>query len=98
MGNCHSCGQAIEARERIRRADECLQCGRDLHCCRNCRHFDPALHNQCREVVAEWVSDKERANFCDYFDFASSTGNRPGGDGKSPEELAREKFRKLFKS
>jgi hypothetical protein len=98
MGSCHACGQAIETVEKIRRTDECPQCGRDVRCCRNCRHFDPGLHNQCREVVAEWVSDKERANFCDYFVLADSKGTHPRGDGKSPEDLAREKFRKLFKS
>jgi len=98
MGNCHACGQAIDAKEKILRTDECPQCGRDLRCCRNCRHFDPALHNQCREVVAEWVSDKERANFCDYFVLAVSAGTNPRGGGKSPEEMAREKFRKLFKA
>ena len=97
MGSCHACGAVIETREKIRRADECSQCGRDLRCCRNCRHFDPAVHNQCREVVAEWVADKERANFCDYFELADSAGSAPRGEGKSPEELAREKFHKLFK-
>jgi len=98
MGTCHACGRAIDASEKIRRTEECPQCGRDLRCCRNCRHFDPAVHNQCREVVAEWVSDKERANFCDYFELAVTSAATTRGAGKSPEELAREKFKKLFKS
>ena len=98
MGACHACGREIPAGEKIRRADECAGCGRDLRCCRNCRYFDPKVNNQCREVVAEWVSDKERANFCDYFELAQGPRSAPAGGGKSPEELAREKFKKLFGS
>lgn len=98
MGACHACGKEIAAAGKIRRSDECEGCGRDLRCCRNCRHFDPTVNNQCREVVAEWVSDKERANFCDYFELAAGGPRGPQRGGKSAEELAREKFKKLFGS
>ncbi len=49
------------------RGGTCPQCGSDLHCCLNCRFYDPAKHNQCAEPQAEWVRDKESANSCDYF-------------------------------
>jgi hypothetical protein len=32
-----------------------------------CLYFDAAAAQQCREPVAENVSDKLRANFCGYF-------------------------------
>jgi hypothetical protein len=32
-----------------------------------CVFYDPALGQQCREPVAESVTDKQRANFCGYF-------------------------------
>jgi hypothetical protein len=32
-----------------------------------CVFFDPAAPQQCREPVADLVSDKQRANFCGYF-------------------------------
>ncbi|HMC82887.1 MAG TPA: hypothetical protein VKL61_06605 [Candidatus Polarisedimenticolia bacterium] len=35
------------------------------------------VHNQCEELVAEWVSDKERANYCDYFAFSEGGGPVP---------------------
>lgn len=38
-----------------------------LHVCRMCLHYDPAVARQCREDDAEEVKDKERPNFCDYF-------------------------------
>lgn len=32
-----------------------------------CEFYDTSVAKSCREPVAEEVSDKERANFCDYF-------------------------------
>jgi hypothetical protein len=32
-----------------------------------CEFYDPRVAKSCREPVAEEVQDKERANFCDYF-------------------------------
>jgi hypothetical protein len=32
-----------------------------------CVYYDTAAPQQCREPVAENVSDKQRANFCGYF-------------------------------
>jgi hypothetical protein len=74
---CHRCGRDIGALERVGRRDACLGCGGDLHCCRNCRFFDVACHNQCREPQAERQVDKERGNFCEYFSFAETAGGGP---------------------
>jgi hypothetical protein len=49
-----------------RRAD-CLACGAELHVCRLCRHYDTRKAKQCRELAAEEVKNKTRANFCDWF-------------------------------
>jgi hypothetical protein len=95
MLSCHACGREMLVGEKILRRDECPRCGKDLRCCRNCRHFDPGVHNQCREVVAEWVADKERGNFCEYFDPAASPRQV---DRRGAEDAAREKWRKLLKS
>ena len=98
MRHCRACGAEIEIAEKVLRTGECPECGRDLHGCLNCRHHLPSAHNQCLEPVAEWVSDQERANFCDYYSFADSPGRGESGAGKSSEEEAREKWKRLFKS
>ena len=98
MRICHACGAEIQSSEKILRTDECRQCGRDLRCCRNCRHYQPSAHNQCLEPVAEWVAEKEKANFCDYFSFADKTTGSPPRSGDSSEKTAREKWEKLFRS
>lgn len=54
--------------DRVGRRDECSQCSADLHCCKNCRFYDASSYNECRESSADVVREKERANFCDYFE------------------------------
>ena len=67
---CNNCASEIQVMDQIRVTDKCKSCGTDLHTCRNCRHFSAHAHNQCDETQAEWVRDKERSNFCDYFETA----------------------------
>ena len=42
-------------------------CDTWLHCCRNCAFFAPGSANDCREPRAEPVTDREQANFCEWF-------------------------------
>jgi len=96
--HCHECGTAVKLLPgmKIARTETCGKCDADLHCCRNCRFFDPGRHNQCAETQAEWVQEKSRANFCDYFE--PRTGillvQRTGGG----TDDARKKFDSLFKN
>ncbi len=64
---CAACGAELGHVERVGRRDACPACGADLRVCRQCRFFDPAVADACREPVAEHVADKTRANFCDHF-------------------------------
>jgi hypothetical protein len=65
---CWKCGSPLpELLLPLPRQEECLHCRAQLHVCRMCVYFDPAVAQQCREPVAEPVSDKQRANFCGYF-------------------------------
>lgn len=45
----------------------CSSCGADTRSCRNCRFWSPGAWHDCAERVDDPVSDKERGNFCDYF-------------------------------
>jgi len=89
---CFACGRAVElaSGERVGFRDTCSGCSADLHVCRNCLHHDPTAYNECRESSAERVSQRERANRCDYF--------RPGeGSGNPAETPARDALDELFK-
>jgi hypothetical protein len=92
---CYHCGGEIKIEGYISRMAECPNCAADVHCCLNCENYDPAAYNRCREPQAEWVSDREKANFCDYF-----TPNRlmPSSNrGLTAAEEARRAFENLFK-
>jgi hypothetical protein len=95
---CWKCGATTEVKpgERIASRDECAHCGADLHSCRNCRFYDTSKNNQCAEPQAEWVRDKEAANYCDYFQPASQVGARPPTSVVS--QNAKKKFDSLFRS
>ncbi len=64
---CFKCEKANSYQGKIGRREECLHCRSDLHSCKNCHFFDAQAYNQCRESSADVVQEKERANFCDYF-------------------------------
>ena len=98
---CWKCGGALqELLLPLPRHEECLHCRAQLHVCRMCLYFDTAAPQQCREPVADNVTDKQRANFCGYFqinpqayadpsDQAADSGKLDAlfGDG-TPEEAA----------
>lgn len=90
---CHRCGAEVGHVGRVGRRDACLQCGSDLRCCRNCHLYDPALHNQCRESQAERQVDKERGNFCEFFEFHTAPA---GVAADEPARGARARLDELF--
>ncbi len=90
---CYNCKTQIAIEGQPARSETCPSCSSYLHCCRNCRFYDPAAHNQCREPQAEWVKDKEMANFCDFFEAASESQSREA----SKREEALKKLNELFK-
>lgn len=49
------------------RYEECSTCNADLHACISCKNYAPGNSDDCNEDRAEFVLDKEKANFCDFF-------------------------------
>jgi hypothetical protein len=93
--NCSACSAEIDlgAGARIGFRDCCDHCGADLHTCSNCDFHDPSAYNECRESSAERVSERERANRCDYFD----PGGQTGGDAMRVKGKALGELDSLFK-
>ena len=92
--SCWKCGSGLEdVPVPLRRRDECPACAADLHVCRMCEFYDTSVAKSCREPVAEEVTDKERANFCDYF--RSRSGLRAAG-GVGDAAAARAQLDALF--
>ena len=65
---CWNCGSELKnLLLPFSRYEECSTCNADLHVCIACKNYDPATSDSCREQRADFVLDKEKANFCDYF-------------------------------
>lgn len=69
QGTCWHCGRKLQERDYGREA-RCPECDKPTHACRNCRFYSPGAPGQCLEPVADPVGDKQRANFCGYFEAA----------------------------
>lgn len=82
----------VQSRNRL-----CPQCGSDLHCCKNCVHYDEKLASKCREPNGEWIADRAAVNDCPYFEFAQTKGASDEGTNAEAER-AKEAFRALFRT
>lgn len=74
----------------VSRREECAACRAEIHVCRMCRHYDPRVSDQCREERAEAVTDKTRANFCDYYDISPDAWQAGDKGGQSSARSAAE--------
>lgn len=97
---CWKCHKETNIEKPVR-GDECPFCHADLHVCKSCDFYESGAHNDCRESSSEFVNDKERGNFCDYYRTSRSLKVSDGtlGDaagGKSKSDAARDAFNALF--
>lgn len=86
--NCCFCSETIAIEQKISRRDTCPRCDRDLRCCKQCHFFDPHAYNECREVAAERIVDKGRANFCDFYVPKGEKVGRGGSANRTKEAKA----------
>jgi hypothetical protein len=89
----------------------CPKCGTQLHCCKQCSHFEPSTRFQCLKPIPVRIPIKDQQNDCALFSprvtvarEASSTqmpgGRMPQGVNSPPPRNAsdaRDAFDKLFK-
>lgn len=91
MGNCYNCGEEFEVK--VYRNTECYNCGKDAKVCLNCKFYSPGSHWDCNESIREAVREKDRANFCDFFELSS---NYKESSGNSKKDAAKKSFDSLF--
>lgn len=89
---CWSCRQPTVMEDKVTRSDTCPHCRSDMRCCKNCTYYDVTAHHECREPTAEFVGDKERANFCGMF--KAFGGERAGANDEVAS--AKAKLEALF--
>ncbi len=91
---CWRCGEALAGELfPLRREEVCPACDADLHVCRLCRFYNPSVSDACDEPVAAAVTNKERANFCDYLEPSPHAFR---GSGGTTDDTARAALNALF--
>lgn len=98
MGHfCYSCGFLnVDKKEKLSRHAVCEKCMTDLHCCFNCKFYDSTAYNECHEPNAERVLDKQKSNFCDYFEWGLEKSLKVNNNNEDKKK-AIEALNKLFK-
>ena len=46
----------------------CPKCNAELHCCKQCAHFEPSTRFQCLKPIPERIPLKDKANTCALFE------------------------------
>ncbi len=65
---CWKCGTSLRnLLLPFSRYEECSTCNADLHSCISCMNYSAGAADDCTEDRADFVLDKEKANFCDFF-------------------------------
>jgi len=92
MIRCPKCRASLEMDD-ISFKDDCPSCRTDLHACVYCKFYDEGKSNRCREPQADYVKERDRANFCEYFRFQTRE-EKKGAGKEEAERLWRELFKK----
>ncbi len=65
---CWNCGKSLESIPLpISRHAHCPSCFEPVHSCRMCRFHAESVPGQCEDERADPPTQKENANFCEYF-------------------------------
>jgi hypothetical protein len=87
----------------------CPKCNAELHCCKQCTHFEPSTRFQCMKPIPVRIPLKDKANDCPLFaprvtiarDGVSTNGHAPPPPSGPPTprnaDDARSAFDRLFK-
>jgi len=91
---CFKCGKQLSDSLKIlvSRSDTCPSCMSDIRSCKMCQFYDPKSYNECREPNADRITEKEKANFCDYYKINSGLN-----DAEKQRQDALAKAASLFK-
>lgn len=106
---CFSCSSVLPPG--IDFKGRCPKCNAELHCCKQCAHFEPSTRFQCLKPIKARIPIKDQANECELFgprvtvmrdSPAPAGGILQNGHNPAPKEIrtpsdARTAFDNLFK-
>jgi len=88
---CHKCKNKLDLpSKKVGFKQTCSFCEADLHVCKNCKFYIIGKPNNCLVPNTEYVSDREKYNFCEDFLFKNTLDDE---NLKSKKDVSK----KLFK-
>ena len=85
---CYNCSQTLMPGSPV--SGPCPKCGTQLHCCKQCSHFEPSTRFQCMKPVPVRIPLKDQVNECTLFSprvtvaREASNNQLPGGGVRQP--------------
>ena len=102
---CSSCGAVLAPG--FDPAGQCPRCHTELHCCKQCVHFDTGKQFECTQPIPERIAKKDAKNECTFFEFRMTVekdtapvnyaANTPAPSAAQRPSTARQAFEDLFK-
>jgi hypothetical protein len=102
---CFSCSTTLPPD--VSFSGNCPKCNAELHCCKQCTHFDSSTRFQCLKPIPARIAIKDKANQCNLFGprvtvaregtAAQSMGPQVAVDAPRSPDDARNAFDRLFK-
>jgi hypothetical protein len=62
---CYSCSTTLPSG--VDFSGNCPKCNAELHCCKQCSHFEPSTRFQCLKPIPVRLPFKDKANECSLF-------------------------------
>jgi hypothetical protein len=62
---CYNCSTTLPTD--VDFSGNCPKCNSELHCCKQCAHFEPSTRFQCLKPIPERIAVKDKANTCGLF-------------------------------
>lgn len=108
---CFNCSTALPPGTEF--TGNCPKCNAELHCCKQCTHFEPSTRFQCMKPIPVRIVPKDKANSCNLFaarvtvaregtsngsaNAASAPPSQAGPPAPRNADDARNAFDRLFK-
>ena len=79
---CYNCSTALPPGTEY--TGNCPKCNAELHCCKQCTHFEPSTRFQCMKPIPVRIPLKDKANTCNLFTARVTVARDGTSNGAAP--------------
>ncbi|NGX28136.1 MAG: hypothetical protein K940chlam1_00311 [Candidatus Anoxychlamydiales bacterium] len=92
--HCFKCKNKLDLpNKKIGFKEMCPFCEADLHVCKNCKYYLVGKPNDCLVPNTEFVSDREKYNFCE--DFSIKENLLDESNNKTKKDISKKLFKDI---